>query len=174
MGSDLVTGTVSGILGMGFTSIASTNAVPFWEALYNANQFSEPYFSFWVERWGNDSKATDTEPGGVLTLGGANTTLFSGSIEFIDMPSGSTPGYWLQNIEGLTVQGKSSQITQGSSQLSAIDTGTTLIGGPSGDVAAFWANVEGSEALSGSNEGFWSYRASKHFFFSFLHLNLFF
>lgn len=61
---------------------------------------------------------------------------------------------------GVTVQGKSVQITSGDSALSAIDTGTTLIGGPSDDVKTIWAAVPGSQALAGNMEGFYGYRTS--------------
>ena len=42
--------------------------------------------------------------------------------------------------------------------LSAIDTGTTLIGGPSDAVQAVWAAVNGSQALKGNMEGFFAFR----------------
>jgi len=57
----------------------------------------------------------------------------------------------------VTVGGKSVGISTGSAALSAIDTGTTLIGGPSDDVAAIWAAVPGS-AQSRTNQGFFTYR----------------
>lgn len=59
---------------------------------------------------------------------------------------------------GVTVQGKSVPITTGASALSAIDTGTTLIGGPTDDVKAIWAAVPGAAAVT-SNPGFFSFRA---------------
>jgi cathepsin D len=58
------------------------------------------------------------------------------------------------------VVGQSVQLSGGDNALSAIDTGTTLIGGPSQDVANFWSTVPNSNALQGQNVGFWSYRAS--------------
>lgn len=54
-----------------------------------------------------------------------------------------------QSFTALTVQGNSVDITTGSTALSAIDTGTTLIGGPSADVASFWAQIDGSRQASG-------------------------
>lgn len=56
------------------------------------------------------------------------------------------------------MQGKSVSITTGASALSAIDTGTTLIGGPTDDVQAIWAAVPGSAPVA-SNPGFFSFRA---------------
>ena len=56
------------------------------------------------------------------------------------------------------MQGNSVSIPTGSSALSAIDTGTTLIGGPSDAVQAVWAAVNGSQALKGNMEGFFAFR----------------
>jgi cathepsin D len=58
---------------------------------------SSPVFSFYLARY-IDQSAMNTAPGGTFTLGGTNTSLYSGNIEFIDMPSGSTPSYWLQQL----------------------------------------------------------------------------
>ena len=59
----------------------------------------------------------------------------------------------------MTVQGSSVSVATGSSALSAIDTGTTLIGGPSADVAAIYAAIPGSQAVQGQG-GFYAFRTS--------------
>jgi hypothetical protein len=58
----------------------------------------------------------------------------------------------------VTVQGKSIAIATGNSALAAIDTGTTLIGGPSADVRSIWAAVPGSQPLDGEMLGYYSFR----------------
>ena len=58
----------------------------------------------------------------------------------------------------MTVQGKNVQITTGTTAVSAIDTGTTLIAGPTQDVRSIWAAVPGSQALSGNMEGYYGFR----------------
>lgn len=156
MTSGLVDGSIAGIMGLAFQTIASTGAVPFWQALINNNQFSSPEMSVFLTRFLDDAQATDEEPGGILTFGGTNSTLFTGDIDFQDFPSGSTASYWLQSISAITVNGNT--VTPSSSEaLAAIDTGTTLIAGPSDAVANIWAQVEGSQALSGQMAGFFSY-----------------
>lgn len=156
MTSGLVDGSIAGIMGLAFQTIASTGAVPFWQALINNNQFSSPEMSVFLTRFLDDAQATDEEPGGILTFGGTNSTLFSGDIDFQDFPSGSTASYWLQSISAITVNGNT--VTPSSSEaLAAIDTGTTLIAGPSDAVANIWSQVEGSQALSGQMAGFFSY-----------------
>ena len=88
-------------MGFGFQTIASTQAVPFWQALVNANKFGEPLFSFYLTRFGNVNNAADLEPGGVLTLGGTNSSLFQGDIDFVNMPSDATPSFWLLDMTSL-------------------------------------------------------------------------
>ena len=56
-------------------------------------------FSFWMARSTGDAAADGTEPGGVFTLGGTNTSLFSGEIEFLSLAGGSTPTYWLLPLQ---------------------------------------------------------------------------
>ncbi len=57
----------------------------------------------------------------------------------------------------LTVNGNSVTLDSGSGAYAAIDTGTTLVGGPQDAVSALYAQIEGSAPLTG-NEGYWSYR----------------
>jgi cathepsin D len=55
----------------------------------------------------------------------------------------------------MTVQGNNVKIATGNA---AIDTGTTLIGGPSADVKNIWAAVPNSQPMGGLMEGFYSFR----------------
>lgn len=61
----------------------------------------------------------------------------------------------------MNVNGKSVQISTGDAALAAIDTGTTLIGGPTDGVKAIWDAVPNSQPLSGQMEGFYAFRASR-------------
>lgn len=97
MSNGLLSDSVSGIMGLGFQTISALNTTPFWQSIDNKNMLSSPVFSFYLER--NDIQQSNTAPGGTFTLGGTNTSLYSGNIEFIDMPSGTTPSYWLQQVQ---------------------------------------------------------------------------
>ena len=48
-----------------------------------------------------------------------------------------------------------------SSTSAIIDTGTTLIGGPTSGVQNLYAAIPGSQALGGEMEGFFAYRAPR-------------
>jgi cathepsin D len=96
MTTDLVTAPVSGLMGLAFQSIAVTKATPFWQALTNGNLLSAPEMSFWLARDLDPVSETSLASGGVFTLGGTNSTLFSGEIEFLNLPS--TPTFWLLSL----------------------------------------------------------------------------
>jgi cathepsin D len=93
----LLEGSASGIMGLAFSAIASTRSTPFWQAL--GSQLSASEMAFYLTRFKDDSNAKDEEPGGVFTLGGTNSSLFTGDIEFLNMPSG-TPTFWLLTMSG--------------------------------------------------------------------------
>lgn len=61
-------------------------------------------------------------------------------------------------LVGLTVQGSSVSLPSGSASFAAIDTGTTLVAGPSSMIKNVYAQIPGSQPGNGSWEGFWTYR----------------
>ncbi|KAI0688179.1 aspartic peptidase domain-containing protein [Cytidiella melzeri] len=160
--SDLLDEDTSGIMGLAFQALASTGAVPFWQALTSANQFTSPEFSFYLTRFIDDPNAQNAEPGGVFTLGGVNNTLFTGDVEFLDLSSSGVINqntFWLLTVAAVTVNGKNITLGSTAESLAAIDTGTTLIGGPSDAVAAVWAAVPGSQPVE-SMQGFFAFPCS--------------
>jgi len=157
MTTGLVESPVSGLMGLAFESLASTQSTPFWQAITNNNLLSAPEMSFWLARDSDPTSASSLAPGGVFTLGGTNTSLFSGDIEFLDLAS--TPSFWLLSLSSLTVNGKSLTLST-SKPLSAIDTGTTLIGGPSEDVLNLYGLIPGSVSLGNLNPGFFGFPCS--------------
>ncbi len=58
------------------------------------------------------------------------------------------------------MDGKSVKLPGGDLALAAIDTGTTLIGGPTAAVDALWNAVPGSVPLSGNLAGMFAFRKS--------------
>ncbi|PIL36061.1 transporter [Ganoderma sinense ZZ0214-1] len=157
MTSGLLQGDVSGIMGLAFQSLASTAATPFWEQLVNNGQFASPEISFWLARHLDDPTTVDETAGGVMTLGGQNSSLFTGDIEFNTLSNANAPSFWMLELSGATVQGKSVSVPTGSAAASAIDTGTTLIGAPSDAVTAIFNAIDGAQPLSGQLQGFWAF-----------------
>jgi len=174
--ASLLDGSNAGIMGLAFDTIANTGAVPFWQTLAQGGQLSTPEMSFWFTRFLGDTSAQEEEFGGIFTLGGQNQTLFTGDIEFLPLVTNAgRQTYWLLSVSGtypsplspqlfptrisiagITVNGQT--VTLPSGNLAAIDTGTTLIGGPSAAVSAIYAQIPGSQPLSGNLAGFYGFR----------------
>ena len=67
---------LSGIMGMGFQTIASSGATPFWEALVDSQgTLDQPLFAFQLTRFIDAQGASELEPGGTFTLGATNSSL---------------------------------------------------------------------------------------------------
>lgn len=145
-------------MGLAFQTIAQSRATPFWETLANENQLTTNEMSFWLTRFVDDPQAEDLEPGGSFTLGGTNSSLFTGDIDFVNIPDGITPSFWLLPLEEITVQGNSVSIPTGNAGLAAIDTGTTLVAGPSAAVQNIFNEIPDSQALTGQLQGFFAFR----------------
>lgn len=94
--------------------------------------------------------------------GNTNTSLYTGQIDYQSIPSGFT-SYWTLPITNLTVNSGSVSLPSGSSSYAAIDTGTTLIGGPAAQVAALYAQIPGSATGTGNYQGYYTYRTSRIF-----------
>ena len=88
-------------MGLAFQGIANSQALPFWQSLVNNNQLTNPEFSFYMTRFVNNPNAKTEEPGGVLTLGGTNSSLFQGDIDFQPFTlAGNGGSFWLQTVSG--------------------------------------------------------------------------
>lgn len=96
--SNVLSGPVSGLMGLAWQTIASSGAVPFWQALASSNcTLTEGVFGVQLTRYNNDTKVSALEPGGTFTLGAVNTSLFTGEIDYQPIPTGQV-GYWIQQI----------------------------------------------------------------------------
>ena len=175
----MIGGVSSGIMGLAFQGIANTQALPFWQGILGQNLLTNPEFSFFLARHVNDANAKADSPGGTFTLGGTHASLFQGTIDYRAFTPPTGGSFWLQKISGMsrtsmldgfnckgssarvlpgvTVNGKA--ITVGAQNAAIIDTGATLIGGPSAAVKAFWAAVPNAVALSGAYAGLYAFRA---------------
>lgn len=153
---DLLTSPLSGLLGLAWQSLASSGQMPLWQSLASSNTWDSALFAIQLTRYKNDTTAQELEPGGVLTMGYTNSSLYTGSIDYIDIPG--TPSYWYIPLTTLTVQGNSITIASGTTAV--IDTGTTNIGGPASSIEAIYAQIPDSQPATGEWEGYYSYPCS--------------
>jgi len=152
----LLQGDLSGLLGLGFNTIAQTQATPFVQALAQGTQLKSQEMSFFLDRLINVQNAQDEAPGGTFTIGGTNTSLFQGDIDFVNLPSGVQPSFWLLPVTAVGIQGTTLNVNSGTQSLAAIDTGTTLIGGPTSAVTEIYSKIQGSQPLNGQMQGYFS------------------
>jgi len=99
--------------------------------------------------------------GGEFMLGGTNSQLYTGDIDFIDIPTGRE-GFWELEMTTLQVNGVDIAISAAES-FSAIDTGTTLVGGPADLIAAIYEQIPGSAPGTGDLEGYYTYPCNATF-----------
>ncbi|EPQ56668.1 aspartic peptidase A1 [Gloeophyllum trabeum ATCC 11539] len=154
--SGLLNNPVSGLLGLAWNTIATSGATPLWQTLAGSGAWDSPVMSFHLTRFVDDSQAQTLEPGGSFTMGFVNQSLYTGDIDFQNIPSGSE-SYWILPLTEITVQGASMTFPSTQSSFAAIDTGTTLVGGPSSAIAQLYSQIPGSAPGSGNFEGYYTY-----------------
>ncbi|KAL8280475.1 hypothetical protein RQP46_007123 [Phenoliferia psychrophenolica] len=83
-----VVGASTALLGLGWSIIAQTNSTPFVESLWRTGQLDQPLFSLAFGSAGG-SKVTGA---GYLTIGGTNSSLYTGEIQYFATAGGTTSG----------------------------------------------------------------------------------
>ena len=84
---------VSGLMGLAWQSIASSGAEPFWQTLASSGAWDEPVMTFQITRFSNISQVRTLEPGGTFTMGKVNSSLYTGDIDYVDLPDDAVT-YW--------------------------------------------------------------------------------
>jgi cathepsin D len=116
-----------GILGMAFERISADGVIPVFYNMISQNLIPEPLFSVWL------SKNPQGTNGGELILGGIDSSLYNGSINYVPLISET---YWAFSMGDVRL-GNTSLDFCGSSGCNAIaDTGTSLIAGPTAQIDA--------------------------------------
>ncbi|PNH10574.1 Phytepsin [Tetrabaena socialis] len=135
-GLTFVAAKFDGILGMGFPAISVGGVVPPFTRLVVAEVLAEPVFSFWLNRDPN------AKAGGELLLGGADPAHYVGEHTWVDV---TRKGYWQFNLAGIDM-GAQRLCAKGCAAIA--DTGTSLIAGPTDEVAALNHAIGATSALS--------------------------
>ncbi|PLW24380.1 hypothetical protein PCASD_08390 [Puccinia coronata f. sp. avenae] len=150
--SHLLADQISGIMGMAFEQISSMKNMPFWQS---ANIST---FSFGMTRFCDVPFPREVEPGGVVMLGATDPNLYTGEINFTNVIE---EGYWAIKIDTVSINGEAIDSSQGNS--AAIDTGTSLIGGPAEVVKKLFDKVAGARPGSGAYQGYYTYPCNSSF-----------
>jgi len=112
-----------GILGMGYSTISSEGVQTVFNDMVSQLGIS-PQFSFNMNFFANGGS------GGELTLGGYDSSKFTGDLKYSPV---TTQTYWNLGLQSVTVNGQDTGVQ---AQDAAIDTGTTLIVAPDADALA--------------------------------------
>jgi cathepsin D len=117
-------GQFDGICGMAYGTISVDSVVPPFVNAYT-NGLIKPVFSFYLGKGGAV---------GEMLLGGIDTAKYTGSLRYVPLTSES---YFEFALGGITLNGQS--VTNVTSAVA--DTGTSVLAGPTADVAAIAASV---------------------------------
>lgn len=138
--------------GMGWSSIASSGTTPLVQKIAEQGQLAQQVFAFAFESHTFLVDGPTTAPGGELTIGGVDTTKYSGEINWNEL---SEEGFWEIPLGGVSVDGQDAGI---STPKAIIDTGTTLIGLPQSVMSQLYALVPSSAPANlDGNGGYFSF-----------------
>ncbi|XP_006628508.1 pepsin A-like [Lepisosteus oculatus] len=135
-----------GILGLAFPSIAASGATPVFDNMMSEGLVSQDIFSFYLSRNG--------QTGSILTLGGVDQSYYNGQINWIPLSSES---YWQITMDQVTINGNTVACAGGCQAI--VDSGTSLVVGPTNDISNInaWVgasqNQYGEAVVSCSNIG---------------------
>ncbi|MGH0160380.1 UNVERIFIED_CONTAM: hypothetical protein FKN15_039304 [Acipenser sinensis] len=120
-GSFLYYVVFDGILGLAYPSISSSGATPVFDNMMNQGLVSQDLFSFYLSR--------DGQAGSVVTFGGIDPSYYTGQINWVPVTSQT---YWEITMDQVTVNGQTVACSGGCRGI--IDTGTSLVVGPTNDI----------------------------------------
>lgn len=135
LGPAFLLGSFDGILGMAFTSISIDGIPTVFQDMEEAGLLSEPVFGFYLDSTGNN---------GELEIGGIDPAHYTAPLQPIKLTSET---YWEVKMDSLSLGGKSvTSVTR-----AVFDTGTSLLAGPTADVALI-AKAVGATPFINPNE----------------------
>ncbi|KAG0580921.1 hypothetical protein KC19_4G210900 [Ceratodon purpureus] len=139
-GVTFVTAKFDGILGLGFKEISVNHVDPIWYNMLSQKLVQEPVFSFWLNR-----DASGGEKGGELVLGGVDPYHFKGRHTYTPV---TRKGYWQIDIGDFLIDGQSTGFCAGGCA-AIVDSGTSLLAGPTGIVAEINHAIGATGIVSG-------------------------
>jgi len=135
-GDSFMWGQYSGIVGLGFPSLAIDGTTPPFDSMFLKQRFANPVFSFFLTKNPN-------QEGSSLTIGGVQKEKYQGDLHWHRVfVKDKTPEYWTLKLSDVLIDGQSTGVCQPNGCPIAIDTGTSLITGPSSMVTKLIQRID--------------------------------
>lgn len=132
LGAAYKLGKFDGILGLAFPVLSVMKVPTVFENMYTQKLIPENQFAFYL---GNSAKDY-----GELTLGGSDATKYTGSLAWVPLKAAT---YWEITMDSLTIGGT----TYGTGNNVIVDSGTSILTGPTKDVKAIATALGAKEYL---------------------------
>ncbi|NWQ83669.1 CATE protein, partial [Columbina picui] len=134
-----------GVLGLAYPSLAVDGVTPVFDNMMAQNLVELPMFSVYL------STNTESSLGGELLFGGFDPSRFMGTLNWVPV---TQQGYWQIQLDNIQLGGTVAFCANGCQAI--VDTGTSLITGPTKDVKALQkyigaTPVDGEYAVECSN-----------------------
>nr|Q9GMY8.1 RecName: Full=Pepsin A; Flags: Precursor [Sorex unguiculatus]BAB11750.1 pepsinogen A [Sorex unguiculatus] len=135
-GSFLYYSPFDGILGLAYPSISSSGATPVFDNMWNQGLVSQDLFSVYL--------SSNDQSGSVVMFGGIDSSYYTGSLNWVPL---SSEGYWQITVDSITMNGQSIACNGGCQAI--VDTGTSLLSGPTNAIANIQSKIGASQNSQG-------------------------
>ncbi|NP_001254696.1 pepsin A precursor [Callithrix jacchus] len=135
-GSFLYYSPFDGILGLAYPSISSSGATPVFDNIWNQDLVSQDLFSVYL--------SSNDQSGSVVMFGGIDSSYYTGSLNWVPV---SAEGYWQITVDSITMNGEAIACAEGCQAI--VDTGTSLLSGPTSPIANIQSYIGASENSNG-------------------------
>jgi len=132
LGDVFSSGAFDGILGLSFPSLSAAHYTPVFDNIMKQNLLGQNAFSFYYSKPPRQASA--------LVLGMPNTNLYKGEMRYLKV---SRALYWEVELKDIKVGNNFLRVCDpGESCKAVVDTGTSLLTGPSDDISATLAKLD--------------------------------
>uniref|UniRef100_G1U0D6 Peptidase A1 domain-containing protein n=1 Tax=Oryctolagus cuniculus TaxID=9986 RepID=G1U0D6_RABIT len=135
-GSFLYYTPFDGILGLAYPSISSSDATPVFDNMWNEGLVSQDLFSVYLN--------SDEQSGSLVMFGGIDSSYYTGSLNWVPV---SYEGYWQITVDSITMDGETIACAYGCQAI--VDTGTSLLAGPTSAISNIQSYIGASENYEG-------------------------
>ncbi|KAM7086945.1 pepsin A [Molossus nigricans] len=135
-GSFLYYAPFDGILGLAYPSIASSGATPVFDNMWSQGLLSQDLFSVYL--------SSNDQSGSVVMFGGIDSSYYTGNLNWVPL---SSETYWQITVDSITMNGEAIACSGGCQAI--VDTGTSLLAGPTNAIANIQSYIGASQNSNG-------------------------